>query len=303
MSTTDQVLPFQLDIPNLRGRLARLGPELDAILARHKYPPVIARLLAETVTLSALLAGMLKFDGIFTLQAKGSGAISTLMADITSRGEIRAYAQYSPEQLGLLGENPTTRDLLGKGYLAFTVDQGEALERYQGLVELEGKTLTDFIQHYFRQSEQIDTAFKIAVTHDEVAGWHAGGLMLQRLPEQSAPAGTDEEDGWRRCMMLMSTATDSELTSLSLPLDDLLFRLFHEEEVRVYEPLPLVDQCRCTRERVMNVLRTLPQADVDDMTEKGPAEVQCQFCARVYLFTSEEVRQLRKPDGPEGTVH
>jgi molecular chaperone Hsp33 len=304
MSASDHVQPFQLELPNLRGRMVRLGPALDAIITRHDYPPVIAQLLAEAVTLAALLSGMLKFDGIFTLQAKGNGAVGTLVTDITSAGHVRAYAQFSPEQLTLLGNTATTRDLLGNGYLAFTVDQGSSHERYQGLVELEGSTLTDFIQHYFRQSEQIDTAFSIAVCHDKQLGWQAGGLMLQRLPEESAPVGADVEDGWRRCMMLMSTLGSEELNDPKLPTHDLLYRLFHEEQVRVFAPLELSDRCRCSRERVVNVLRALSDEDISEMTQEGPAEVSCQFCARDYQFTAEEIKQLRREsDPPPSSVH
>jgi molecular chaperone Hsp33 len=296
MSAPDLVQPFQLELPNLRGRMVRLGTSLDSIIKRHDYPPVIATLLAEAVTLAALLAGMLKFDGVFTLQAKGNGAVSTLVADITSQGHLRAYANFAPEQLTLLGPNPTAHELLGNGYLAFTVDQGAQTERYQGLVDLSGQTLTDFIQHYFAQSEQIDTVFKTAVQNDRLLGWQAGGIMLQRLPERDKMI---DEDGWQRAQMLLGTTTNRELIDPQLETNDLLYRLFHEETVRVYEPLELEDQCRCTRERVAGVLQTLSTEDLSELTQDGPAEVHCQFCARLYKFTAKEVQTLRS-DSPTG---
>lgn len=302
MSTPDHVQPFQLDRPNLRGRMVRLSNELNSIIARHEYPQPVAVLLAETLTLAVLLAGMLKYDGIFTLQAKGAGAVRTLVADITTGGAMRAYAQYDEEKLASLGKAPTARDLLGEGHIAFTVDQGEGTERYQGMVELQGETLADFIHHYFRQSEQIDTALVIAARHTAISGWQAGGIMLQRLPEQSAPVGTDIEDGWRRAMMLMSTATPEELTSPQLSAHDMLYRLFHEEEVRIYEPHVLTDKCRCSRERVEGVMRALTDEDVSELTANGPAEVRCEFCSRTYLFSPEELARLRGGDTPK-TVH
>ncbi len=292
MTTLDHIQPFQLEASNLRGRMARLAPTLDAIIKRHNYPPSVAVLLGETLTLAALLSGMLKFDGVFTLQAKGNGAVSLLVVDVTSSGGLRGYAQFDESKLS---EKTSARALLGEGYMAFTVDQGETTERYQGLVELEGETLTDFIQYYFRQSEQIDTAFKVAVDHDPILGWRSGGLMLQRLPELNTPAKSEmKEDDWRRVMMLMSTLTPDELTSPKLTPHEVLYRLFHEEEVRVFEPQPLNDTCRCSREKVADVLRTLPKEDMEHLlSERGFAEVCCQFCSRAYHFTAEEVKAAK----------
>lgn len=303
MNAPDHVQPFQLDRPNLRGRMVRLSGELDTIIERHKYPAPVASLLAETLTLAALLAGMLKYEGIFTLQIKGDGAVTTLVTDITTSGAMRAYAQYDTDKLEAFGSRtPNARELLGNGHIAFTVDQGVNTERYQGLVELQGETMPDFIHHYFRQSEQIETAFVIAASHTQVIGWQAGGIMLQRLPELATQVGTDVEDGWRRAMMLMSTATPQELTSPALTPNDLLYRLFHEESVRVFPPHDLYDRCRCSRERVEGVMKALTDDDVKDLTENGPAEVRCEFCSRVYSFTAEEITRLRSEDTPK-TLH
>lgn len=303
MTAPDHVQPFQLDRPNLRGRFVRLSGGLDSIIARHKYPEPVATLLAETLTLAALLSGMLKFEGIFTLQIKGDGAVTTLVTDITTSGAMRAYAQFDEEKLAALGSKASNaRGLLGDGHIAFTVDQGANSERYQGLVELQGETMPDFIHHYFRQSEQIETAFVIAATNTPIIGWQAGGIMLQRLPELATQVGTDVEDGWRRAMMLMSTATPQELTSPALTPNDLLYRLFHEEDVRVFPPHDMVDRCRCSRERVEGVMKALTDEDIKDLTENGPAEVRCEFCSRVYLFKAEEIVKLRAEDVPK-TLH
>ncbi len=298
MQTTDLVQPFQLDLPNLRGRLVRLGPAVAAIIKRHDYPPAIAALLAETLALAVLLAGMLKYDGIFTLQAKGNGPVKLLLVDVSHTGALRGYAQFDPAALATLGKKPSAHALLGSGHLAFTVDQGLGRDRYQGIVEMTGRTLSDFVQNYFRQSEQIDTAITVSAFQHPVLGWQAAGLMLQRLPEQAEKlVGIDEEDDWRRVMMLMSTATPDELISPALSPLDLLYRLFHEEEVRVYTPLEIIDQCRCSRERVEGVLRTLPEEDIGEITRDGPAEVRCEFCSRAYHFAAEEILTLKQKRG------
>lgn len=291
----DLILPFQLDRPNLRGRLGRLGPALSAILRRHDYPYEVAHLLAQTLTLATLLAGMLKYDGIFTLQTKTDGPVRMLVADITSSGAMRAYAQFDEAGIRALGANPSAKKLMGEGYLAFTVDQGDSHERYQGIVELAGESLADFVQHYFKQSEQIDTAIKMEVAYSPATGWQAGGIMLQRLPEErgTIDLASDEEDGWRRSMILLSTASEAELTDPALPPEDLLYRLFHEEEARVYDPQKLEDSCRCSKDRVEGALAALPAEDLAEMAQEGSASVTCEFCSRNYLFSADDLNRLR----------
>jgi molecular chaperone Hsp33 len=295
MTLADLILPFQLDRPNLRGRLVRLGPAASAILQRHDYPYDVARLLAETMTLSALLAGMLKYDGIFTLQTKTEGPVRLLVADFTSGGAMRAYAQFDEKAVQALGKNPTAKDLLGDGYLAFTVDQnGGTGERYQGIVELNGDSLSDFVQHYFRLSEQIDTAIKLGTVYSPAVGWQMGGIMLQRLPEEKTddPA-SHEEDDWRRAMVLLSTATDDELSNPDLPAQDLLYRLFHEEEPRAYTATPVFDQCRCSRDRARATLGALGRAELRLMAKNNePAHITCEFCSRTYTFPPDELQEL-----------
>lgn len=306
--SNDLVMPFQLDVSNLRGRLARMGPELDAILSRHDYPHCVANLLAETIILTALLAGMLKYQGVFTLQVKADGPVSMMVADVDSQGHVRAYAQFDHDH-ELMGQREAHAGaLLGRGYLAFTVDQGNDTDRYQGMVELEGLHMADFAQNYFRRSEQIDTGFAIAARYDEEQGWQAGGLMLQRLPEQKTGARTSEEDDWRRIMILTATATPEELASRLLSAEELLFRLFHEEQVRVYDPHFLKDQCRCSRQRVAYVLGTLSVQDRAEIKEQGLAEITCEFCGRHYEFTAEDVEKSLAgndlpPDNGETTRH
>ncbi len=292
----DFILPYQLDGAGARGRLVRLGPALDAILGRHAYPPAVAGMLAELTVLAALLAGALKYEGIFTLQTKGDGPIRLMVADVTSQGHLRAYAQFDAEKLAAArppAEGSVPR-LLGAGYLAFTVDQGSHTERYQGIVELTGGRLADCIHHYFQQSEQLSIAVSAAAGHDPASGWRAGGLMLQRLPDTADdPDGTAED--WRRATILMGSARPAELWDEALPGERLLYRLFHEEGVRVWPARPLVDRCRCSRERVATVLRQLDPASLADLKVDGALLVTCEFCSAAYRFDEAGLASLNQP--------
>lgn len=299
----DLVQPFQIEASRLRGRMVKLGPALDEILTRHAYPPTVARFLAETMTLAALLASMLKYEGIFTLQTKGDGPIRLMVADVTSVGDVRAYAQFDEEALAkaeddaLIAPAPA---LLGRGHIAFTVDQGSNTDRYQGIVELYGKTLADCVQHYFRQSEQIDTGLTVvadrSVNEDGSPGvWRAGGIMVQRLPQDPTQGilSSDNEDDWRRAMVLLSSVTGDELLDVDLPASDLLFRLFHEDGVRVYQPNALRFGCRCSRERVENMLASLPRTEVQELKiDDGRVEVTCQFCSTAYHFDDADLDRV-----------
>jgi len=308
--TDDLVQPFQIDRVDLRGRLVRLGPAVDAVLERHDYPAPVAKLLGEAMVLAACLAASLKYDGIFTLQASGDGAVRFLIADITSAGHLRGYASFDRDRMDALIASdpaPTAARLFGGGHLAFTVDQGPDTDRYQGIVPLEGASLAECVHLYFRQSEQIDTAIKAVC--DRVGGdagpWRAAALMVQRLPEQrvsESEAGTDapyerrivSEDGWRRAVLLMGSATPAEMLSPDLPPNDLLYRLFHEDGIRVFELRPLEERCRCgTRTRIEGVLASLPREDVDTLRlEDGAVTVTCEFCRRTERFDEADLERI-----------
>ncbi len=299
----DLVLPFQIEASRLRGRMVKLGPALDEILTRHAYPEPVARFLAETMTLAMLLSSMLKYDGIFTLQTKGDGPISLMVADITSVGDIRAYAQFDEAALKKAADDVAIAPapaLLGKGHIAFTVDQGPNTERYQGIVELYGKTLADCVQHYFRQSEQIDTGLTVSVDQETLpdgskGAWRAGGIMVQRLPQDPTEhvLGSGDEDAWRRAMVLMASATGDELLDPGLAASDLLFRLFHEDGVRVWQPKGLRFGCRCSRERVSDMLSSLPRDEVQSLKiDDGRVEVVCQFCSTAYHFDDADLDRV-----------
>lgn len=296
----DLVQPFQVEQAGLRGRLVRLGPMLDRIIAGHEYPAAVAALLAEMTALAALLASVLKYDGVFTLQAKGKGPVRILVADVTSDGIMRAYAQFDAERLDPAMakiSNPVPA-LLGEGHLAFTVDQGADTERYQGIVELVGPTLAECVHHYFRQSEQIDAVVKVAVSSDRdagdgtVAGWRAGAIMVQRLPEEPGPADDIDEDSWRETVALMGSVTPAELVDRTLSPHRLLYRLFHELGVRAFQPQGLAHGCRCSHARVARTLASFPRDEVLALMEDGEVSVRCEFCGKRYGFDTDAIEGL-----------
>ena len=301
----DLVQPFGIEASGLRGRLVRLGPMLDTILGRHEYPAPVAELLGQAIALAVALASALKYDGIFTLQTKGDGPVKLLVVDVTTDGAVRGYARFEADAVARLGSEESGRAqlkgpvprLLGSGYLAFTVDQGEDTERYQGLVALEGATLADCVHHYFRQSEQIATAIKVAIDRGADGAWRGGALMIQRLPQEpeTAPAGEAEarDDGWRRALVLMGSSTAAELTDSALSPDRLLYRLFHEDGVRVFRRHAVRAQCRCSRARIERVLHSLPAADRAGLGEPdGTLTVTCEFCNTRYRFDAEAVAAI-----------
>ena len=303
----DFVRPFLLEIPGLLGRLVRLGPVVDTVLTRHDYPEPVARLLGEFLALAGTLSSLLKYDGSFTLQTKGDGPVRLMVADVTPEGELRGYAEVDRAQLETLlsaeagDDSPGLALFLGKGYMAFTVDLAPDGERYQGIVELTGESLADCVNHYFRQSEQLKTAFKL-VAGRRAGAWRAAALFLQQMPEaggtwapglsdepQDMVLGSGEEDDWRRALAFMASCSDEELLSETLPADDLLYRLFHEERVRVYRVRPLSLGCRCSRTRLETILRSLPHDEVRDMRVDGEVVMTCQFCNVDFRFDDADL--------------
>mgnify|MGYP003624880299 CR=1 FL=1 len=302
-TNTDNVIQnFQLDHSSLRGRMVRLGSELDDIIKAHNYPEIVNQLLSETLALAVTLASMLKYDGIFTLQIQTKGPISMLVADKTSDGHIRACATYDSDALETLLKKTIAQkrdplklplsDVLGTGYMAFTVDQGPDTERYQGIVELKGDSLVESVQHYFNQSEQIGSGIKMACGKVDGA-WRAGVIMLQHMPEDEididSGSGNFIEDDWRRTMILLGSCKNEELISAQLDSQELLYRLFHEELLRVFEPKFVEKQCRCERDRLVSTIRMMPQEDRDHIFKGDTAIVKCEFCSKDYTIKHDEL--------------
>lgn len=296
--TEDRVLGFALPARSVRGRLVRLGPVLNQVLAAHSYPPVIEKLVAEALVLAALLGAMLKDDeGQLTLQAQTEqGAVSLLVADYMG-GAVRGYAQFDEERLAELGDSPTLFGLFGKGYLAITFDQAVTGERYQGIVPLEGAGLGAAAEHYFAQSEQIPSIVQIAVRHDPDEGCIGGGMLLQHLPEgevgrERLHVRHDHPD-WEHVTIMGRTLSDNELTDPALALEDIIWRLFHEEEeIRALSSAMLTKGCRCDPDRIKSVLGRFDAAERTSMAdERGVIAVDCAFCSRIFDVTLAELQQ------------
>jgi molecular chaperone Hsp33 len=292
---TDVAIGVAIPSRNARGRIARLAGVVDSILGAHRYPPLIERLLAEALTLTALLGSLLKEpQGQLTLQAQTEGgAIDLLVCDYLG-GELRGYVRHDAERVASLPEEPTLQDLFGTGYLAITFDQPVAEERYQGIVPIEGKNLGDAAQSYFAQSEQIPSLVRLAA---EKRGehWYAGGLLLQHLPEgeegrERLHTRLDHPD-WPHVAILGGSVKADELTDPELPLDDLIWRLFHdEEEVRTLPAIALSRGCRCDPAYVRSVIAKFPEDERAEMVgDDGMITVDCAFCSSSFAIEPKEL--------------
>ena len=291
----DVVFPFQIANTAVRGQLARLGPVVDEILSRHAYATPVSMLAGEAVTLAAMLGASLKHDGKLTLQVQSGGAVSMLVADATAAGALRACAKADADAVA--ADTPL---LSSDGHLALTLDQGEDMDRYQGVVPLEGETLTAAALAYFDQSEQIPTAIKLAVGRSYVKGgaevWRAGGVMVQFVPSEGGvrergeaiKLDSDAQDAWTRAAALLETTEPEELLDPTLAPGRLLYRLYHEDGVRMFEPKPLHFDCSCNRDKITSVLSRYPRTELEAMARQGVIDVTCDFCGEAYRFSVDE---------------
>jgi molecular chaperone Hsp33 len=309
----DHVVPFQVEGLDVRGRAVQLGPLLDAILARHEYPAPVARLLAEAIVLTVLIGTSLKFEGKFTVQTKSDGPVDLLVCDFTTPENVRAYARFNEEALAkaIADHETEPEQLLGRGILAFTIDQGRFSQPYQGIVPLDGTSLEESAGIYFRQSEQIPTRVRLSAAElfdrDEAGKprhrWRAGGLIAQFLPEapermrQADLHGGDgdkgvvshrEDDAWTEARSLVETIDADELTDPQVGTERLLYRLFHERGVRVYPPQTVLDRCNCSRDRLKGVLDSFTAEEIEASQENGEIAVTCEFCSTTYNFQAAE---------------
>lgn len=312
-SGDDVVVPFTVDTLDSRGRVVRLGPALDAILTRHNYPAPVARLLGEAVVLAALIGSSLKFAGRFILQTQTDGPVNLIVVDLDAPDGLRGYARFDADAVMMAIERGETKptQLLGKGHLAMTIDQGVHMERYQGIVALDGGSLEDVAHTYFQQSEQIPTLVRLAVAEHTVRGvghrWRAGGVLVQHLPPHGQSVMPDlpgdgdydnpdtadqdfvEDDKWTTSRAYVSTVGDEELADPDLSAERLLFRLFNEPGVRVFDPVALEERCTCSAERIEAMLRDNFSAEErQEMVVDGEIEVVCEFCSADYHFKPGE---------------
>ncbi len=313
-SPDDTILPFEVAALDLRGRVVRLGPAIDEILTRHDYPLPVSKLLGEAIALAALFGSSLKFDGRFIMQTQSDGPVRMLVVDYVTGGRIRACARFDKARVAeaIAAGKASGGELLGRGHLAMTIDQGGDMNRYQGLVALDGGGLEQAAHEYFLRSEQIPTRVRLAVAEEMRAGdsgmthWRAGGILLQFLPKApdrmrgpdldpgDVPEGVtldsvSEDDAWIEGKAIVETVEDIELIDPDLSTERLVYRLFHERGVRVFDSANVQAQCSCSRDNVEAMLKSFSQDDRDHMVEDGKIAVTCEFCNRTYDFAPDEI--------------
>lgn len=295
MPAEDCVSIFQLDGTSVRGRIIRMGDSLHSALTNSdgntRYPTSVARLLGEAMMVGAIIARALKFKGRLVVQCYGTneGAISLLVADCTTDGNVRGYARWDEDQLkeiALDNRNPGAETLLGGGTFSMTIDQGPDMDQYQGLSAIKGERLSDCAEHYFEQSEQIPTSIRLAcgqVQHvGKEAQWRGGGIMIQRVGGDVSRGETQE--AWMTAKALFETVTDSELMDPDISQNDLLYRLFHETGVRVISSDSLTAKCACSEDRLRETLRSFDEKARQDMAVNGIITANCEFCSADYTF-------------------
>ena len=324
----DMVLPFQAVRSGISGRLIRLGSVVDELLSTRDYPAPVAKALGDAITITALLGVALKFDSKFILQTKTDGPLGFLVVNFSGPGSMRAYASFDREKVEALEAEGEVDEgvLLGHGHLAMTIDPGEGMDRYQGIVALEGESLVEAADVYFQQSEQLPTMIKVATARhyvkpeddadigDDGWQWRSGGLIVQRLGvageaveeddesplKQSAVVDEERDEDWQRTRILAESVEDHEMLDPLLEPERLLYRLFHEEGVRVFEKKPLDVHCACSRDKVLELLTQFSDADVANMvTGDGTITVTCEYCNLDYSFNPDEVPAPKDDDASE----
>ena len=284
----DQVLSFSIPDQDARGRIVRLGPLLDTVLSAHDYPPPIRHMLAEALAITALIGSLLKEDGSqLTMQAQTEDGVVSLLVCDYRQGELRGYAQFDAERLSGLGANPSLTALFGKGFLAITFDLAVTGQRYQGIVSLEGESLAQACENYFAQSEQVPTLIRLGI-RSAGGSCIAGGLLIQHLPE--GEEGRErlnvrmDHPQWQHVSTMAGSIRHDELVDRSLSLEQVIWRLFHEEsEIRVNLGPALTRGCRCTAEYYHSVLVRFPEEERKTMRDDaGMVNVDCAFCSKVF---------------------
>ena len=309
----DVVIPFAVEPLDIRGRAVHLGPMLDTILKRHEYPQDIGFLMGEMISLAVLLGTSLKFEGNFILQTQSDGPVSLAVVDFSTPDSIRAYAKYDKIALedAIKQGKTTPRELLGEGIMAMTIDHGVDMQRYQGIVKLDGVSLEQAAHEYFKQSEQIPTRVKLSIAQvlrpskdgsSTETSWRAGGILAQFLPDsedriqhRDLPSGAEDEednfvsdDAWLEASALMDTVGDDELTDPQIKIERLLYRLFNEHGVRVFEGVKVLDKCTCSREKVVSLVRSFKDDPEKPLEPDEKFTTICEFCNTSYTISASE---------------
>ncbi len=290
----DLAAAFQIEGWPVRGRLVRLGETIDAILSAHAYPEPVAALLGEACALAALVGSSLKFEGRLIVQAQGDGPVRYVVADYDTEGHLRGYCRFDPEEVEAVSQGfarPGAKTLLGQGVFVMTLDRGPDFERTQGITPIEGESLSLAAEHYFEQSEQVPTKVRLAVgsvSTGDAASWRAGGALIQLIAGDAARGSTEE--AWDRSRALFQTLADDELIDPTISPETLLFRLFHEDGVRLEDARPLKAQCRCSKDRIAAVLTSFgPEERAGMVEDDGKIRVTCEYCASVYELEPAEI--------------
>ncbi len=296
----DNCVSFHIDNSAFLGRLVRLDEVINVILNKHNYPKQVSSVLAECTALAVLLSATIKYNGLFTLQIQSKGQISMVVVDVTSDGNIRACATFDENRIKHAqelrkteGEIEPAPHFLGEGILAFTVDQGPNTELYQGIVDLQGKNLTECALRYFKQSEQIDTDLKLylQIPEDEKGSWKAGGILLQKLPEKGGKIeeGTDINELWNEAKIFMQSLKEEELFDNNLSSQEILHRLYHSNNLVVSDTKEYKFGCRCSREKLLNTLQSFDPKEIEAMADKNKISATCNFCSEQYVFDKGEL--------------
>jgi molecular chaperone Hsp33 len=314
--TRNYIHPFLLNDSKVQGRIINLSSELDNILNKHNFPDYVNKQIAELILIAGLLGSALKTEGIITIQVVSEGAIKLMVADYNYKpdkpilcdstvqntttshksaasnrassdsyqGEIRGYAKIDYELINQ--DNPTYKELFKNGTMVITLEQGKHTEKYQGIVALEGDNLTEAISNYFKDSEQIDTIIKTAVAKcitPSSSSWVAGAIMIRKMPSEPQLADIHADD-WIEAACIANTIKEHELIDPDITAKDLLFRLFHERGVWLYEPINISHQCRCSREKMLNILLSMDKKELNNYSIDGAIDMKCEFCGRTEKF-------------------
>lgn len=302
---SDFIQPFLIDHSSIRGRFVRVSKVLDTILGAHNYPLPVSLHLAEQIVIACMLSATLDKEGILTVQAKGDGAVRFIIVDVLAGGIIRGYAEVDEEKLKkVIGRSKTKKrtisEIFGKGYLAVTLDEGKSRERYQGIVELQGESLSDAFRGYFMQSQQGEISVNVDVRAPDKNNkhWLGGGVIIERMPldggKESELTKEEQDETWERTKIFMQTLKSKEMLDQNITPQNLLYRLFNEDGVWVYKLQEIKAGCRCSRERIKSVLKSIPKEELLSTLDKGKMSVSCQFCNKSEVFTREDINRLNR---------